>query len=254
MSYETINVKFQGTVCFIQFNRPDDNNTINGRLIEECSEVLDTCGQSANIVVLSGLPEVFCLGVDFKEIQSGTGNKEKNAGDPGPLYDLWMKLATGPYITISHVRGKANAGGIGFIAASDIVIAAEDAQFSLSELLFGLLPACVMPFLIRRIGFQKAQYMTLLTRSFSAREAYEWGMVDACDERSEELLRKHLIRLKYLSKTSIVRYKRFMNGLDASLTQKKELALETNREVFSDEHNIERICRYVETGQFPWEK
>jgi len=254
MSYETINVRFQGTVCFIQFNRPDDNNTINSRLIEECSEVLALCEQSVNIVVFSGLPQVFCLGVDFKEMQSGMEGKEKNTGNPEPLYDLWMKLAAGPYITISHVRGKANAGGIGFIAASDIVLADISSQFSLSELLFGLLPACVMPFLTRRIGFQRAQYMTLLTQPFSAREAYEWGLTDACDEKSEDLLRRHLLRLKHLSKTGITRYKRFMNGLDASLTVKKALALETNREIFSDEHNMERIFRYVETGQFPWEK
>jgi len=62
---------------------------------------------------------------------------------------LWLRLATVRTVTISHVRGKANAGGIGFVAASDIVLADETAQFSLSELLFGLYPACVLPFLIR---------------------------------------------------------------------------------------------------------
>jgi 3-carboxymethyl-3-hydroxy-acyl-[acp] dehydratase len=52
-------------------------------------------------------------------------------------------LATGPFVTISHVRGKANAGGLGFMAASDIVLAQEEAQFSLSELLSdSIRPAC----------------------------------------------------------------------------------------------------------------
>ncbi len=69
--------------------------------------------------------------------------RERN---PERLYDLWLRLATGPFITISHVRGRVNAGGIGFVATSDIVLAERSAQFSLSELLFGVFPARYFPF------------------------------------------------------------------------------------------------------------
>ena len=177
---------------------------------------------------------------------------QKSEQNPEPLYDLWLKLATGPYITISHVRGKANAGGVGFVAASDIVIASQDAQFSLSELLFGLFPACVLPFLIRRIGFQKAHYLTLMTQPISSQQAHTWGLVDVCDAQSDSLLRKHLLRLRCLSKTGIVRYKRYMNGLYDSLLQSKSLALEANHEVFSDTRNLDGIFRYIEKGKLPW--
>src|SRR5439155_22787849 len=95
-----------------------------------------------------------------------------------PLYDLLLQLETGSYITLSHVQGKANAGGIDIVAACDIVLADHAAQFSLSELLFGLFPACVLPFLIRRVGFQKAHYMTLMTQPISAQRAHTWGLVD----------------------------------------------------------------------------
>src|SRR5438132_8982560 len=206
-SYETIRVQFQESICFLQIDRPEANNTISSRLVAECNDVLSICEESATVVVLSGSPEVFCFGADFKAIASTSGggsnmNHQQDDG-PGPLYDLWTRLATGPYVTISHVRGKANAGGIGFIAASDIVLADETALFSLSELLFGLYPACVLPFLIRRIGFQKAHYLTLMTQPISAKQACEWGLVDACEPRSEVALRRHVQRLQRLSKVAI---------------------------------------------------
>ena len=112
--------------------------------------------------------------------------------------------------------GMANGGGVGFVAASDIVLADETAQFGLSELLFGLFPACVLPFLIRRIGFQKAHYLTLMTQPISAQQAQTWGLVDACAKRSDSLLRKHLLRLSRLSKASIRRYKKYIRDLNDS--------------------------------------
>jgi polyketide biosynthesis enoyl-CoA hydratase PksH len=203
---------------------------------------------------LSGSPEVFCLGADFKAIAGASKKAHDRDDGPGPLYDLWLRLATGPYVTISHVRGKANAGGLGFVASSDIVLADETAQFSLSELLFGLYPACVLPFLIRRIGFQKAHYLTLMTQPISAKQACEWGLVDAYEPLSEALLRRHLQRLRRLSKIAVKRYKTYMGRISAPLQDLKSLAVAANREVFFDANNLQAITRYVEQGVFPWEK
>jgi len=253
MSYQTIQVRFQEPICFLQIHRPEANNTINDCLIEECRRVLELCEDSITVIVLEGLPEVFCLGADFQELHGVMSRGQHSGQNPEPLYDLWLKLATGPYITVSHVRGKVNAGGVGFVAASDIVIADQTAQFSLSELLFGLLPACVLPFLIRKVGLQKANYLTLMTQPISVQQACNWGLVDAYDAQSDNLLRKHLLRLKHLPKTGILRYKNYLNKLDGSLLQSKSAAIASNLEVFSDPRNLELIFRYVEKGLFPWE-
>jgi len=254
MTYETIKVQFEESVCFVQIDRPEANNTINGRLVAECNHVLSVCEESATIVVLSGSTQVFCSGADFNAIASTSRKAVEQDVDPGPLYDLWLRLATGPYVTISHVRGKANAGGLGFVAASDIVLANETAQFSLSELLFGLYPACVLPFLIRRIGFQRAHYLTLMTQPISAWQAHEWGLVDAFEPLSETLLRRHLQRLQRLSKTAIRRYKVYMSRTAVPLEALKAPAVAANREIFSDIANLQAITRYVEKGVFPWEQ
>jgi polyketide biosynthesis enoyl-CoA hydratase PksH len=245
--YETLKVRLQDEICFIQIDRPEANNTINDTLVDEFTRVLAGCEREVKIVVIEGLPQVFCFGADFKDTgQAGPPN-------PEPMYKVWLQLAFGPYITIAHVRGQANAGGIGFVAACDIVLCDEQATFSLSELLFGLMPACVLPFLMRRVGAAKANYMTLMTETVAARTAQQWGLVDECAEDSQNLLRKKLLRLRRLSKPGVARYKRYLETIDGALQTAMQPALDANVAVFSDQENLAKIARYVKTGQFPWE-
>jgi polyketide biosynthesis enoyl-CoA hydratase PksH len=95
--------------------------------------------------------------------------------------------------------------------------------------------------------------MTLMTEPVGAKTAQEWGLVDDVAVDSANLLRKKLLRLRRLSKTAVRRYKQYLNSLDDSLTTAKAPALAANLEVFSDKANLEKISRYVRTGQFPWE-
>jgi polyketide biosynthesis enoyl-CoA hydratase PksH len=253
MNYETIKVRFQDSICFLQFDRAEAGNAINVRLVEELDDLLATCEELVTVLVLSGSPEVFCLGADFKALALSSSGPNEHGNGLEHLYDVWLKLATGPYITISHVRGKANAGGVGFAAASDIVLADDTAQFSLSEMLFGLYPACVFPFLERRIGFQKAHYLTLMTHPISVTVACEWGLVDGFDAQSDDLVRRHLLRLRRLSKTTIRRYKTYVNQTIRPLRDLRSLAVNASLEAFSDTKNLDAIIRYVERGVFPWE-
>jgi polyketide biosynthesis enoyl-CoA hydratase PksH len=253
MTLETIRIRFEETVCFVQFDRAERNNAINDQLIDECHQVLDLCDQRASVIVMEGSPAVFCMGADFQGMRDMMANGHVERHDPERMYHLWQRLASGPYVTVAHVRGRANAGGVGFVAASDIVLADETAQFSLSELLFGLFPACVLPFLIRRMGAQRSHYLTLMTQPVLVQQAHAWGMVDAWEKQSGPLLRKHLLRLRRISKNAITRYKKYMSDLD-DIERSKPLALSANRDVFSDAGSLKGIARYVETGRFPWEE
>lgn len=257
-SYDTLKVRFDEDICFIELHRPEANNAINERLVEELGYVLRACEGVAKVVVLEGQSDVFCSGADFREIGARVDSQQPDQEqdhqqDPGPLYDLWQRLACGPFVSVAHVRGRANAGGIGFVAACDIVVCDSHATFSLSELLFGLMPACVLPFLVRRIGYANANYMTLMTQPVSAAQAVQWGLVDASEENSVNLLRKHLLRLRRLGVDGVTRYKRYAVGLDGALAAAKPLALAANIEVFSDPANRQKIARYARTGKFPWE-
>src|SRR6478736_2497682 len=89
VTYETIKVKFQESICFLQIDRPQANNTISSQLVAECNHLLSACEERTTVIVLSGSPEVFCLGADFKAIASTSKNGSKDDDGPEPLYDLW---------------------------------------------------------------------------------------------------------------------------------------------------------------------
>jgi polyketide biosynthesis enoyl-CoA hydratase PksH len=241
-----------GDICRITMTRPEKGNTINRTLIDEMTSALK--GTTARIVLIEGSQEVFCLGADFDEIQERGGPIDATgADDPGPMYDLWQSLANGPFISIALVRGKASAGGVGFVAACNVVLAEETATFGLSELLFGLMPACMLPFLVQRIGFARANYMTLNTQAITARQALEWGLADAVEADGDALLRKHLIRFKRLGHPAIMRYKTYAATLAPLAQMARAVAIQANIEVFADEANRLNIDRYVTLGLFPWE-
>lgn len=250
MTYETLALDCRDGVCTARLNRPEAGNAINARLIAELGEVVARCeaADGPPVLVLTGTPEVFCAGGDFQAVAASDAPE-----DPEPLYDLWLRLATGPFVSVAVTRGRVNAGGVGLAAACDIVLADPSATFALSELLFGLFPACVLPFLIRRVGEQRAHYLTLSTQPATAAQALAWGLVDALEDPLDEMLRRHLLRLRRLGKPAVARYKRHRADASALLSAAKPAALAANRALFNDPQIRAGIRRYVTEMKFPWE-
>ncbi len=254
IAYQTIKVRFSGSICYLKLSREDSGNKINAQLVEECRHVIhliQECDAATTVLVLEGSPKVFCLGADFDSILAESENKKNMSAEP--LYDLWKSLAVGPFISVAHVKGKVSAGGIGFVSACDVVLADNTANFCLSEMLFNIYPALVMPFLIRKIGNQRAHYLTLLTKPVLVSQANTWGLVDAYADNSEGLLHQHLQRFCCFSKQGIVRYKNYVNKIHNAIDNCEEVAVKANQELFTDSKILEGICNYVETGQFPWQ-
>jgi polyketide biosynthesis enoyl-CoA hydratase PksH len=247
---ETLTADIRDCICTVTFTRPEAGNPINAALVAELGQVVAWCeaAEGPSVLVLTGSAEVFCAGGDFQAVAATDA-----PDDPEPLYDLWQRLRSGPFVSVAAVRGRVNAGGVGLAAACDIVLADSSAQFSLSELLFGLYPACVLPFLIRRVGAQKAHYLTLTTQPVTAAEAQAWGLVDAVDDPLDALLRKHLLRLRRLSKPAVGRYKRYMADVSGDLAVDRSAALAANRTMFADPEIRAGIRRYVTEMKFPWE-
>lgn len=243
--YKTIDVNIIDQVCFIKINREESDNSINDILIQEFDEILDYCEKNIKIVVIEGNDQSFCTGADFKTLINNDMQINTYEKNPEQLYNIWKKLNQGGFVSISHVKGKANAGGIGFIVASDIVISSENAVFSLSEMLFDLIPACVMPFLIKKIGINKANYYTMMTKPFSAIEACNCGLVSICSDKSDFELKKCILRLSYLSKDVIKVYKDYLNKLNKFIDNSEEIAIKTNVEVFSNKNALDKIEQFI---------
>lgn len=254
MEYQTLQVRFEPNVCFVRLHRPQQNNAINQQMVDECGRVLAQCVLQSGVVVFEGSASCFCNGADFEEASVGTGQRSSSAPGSRSIYDVWMSMVEGPYVTVAHVRGKVNAGGVGFVSACDIVLADTNATFGLSEMLFGVYPACVMPFLIRRVGYPRANYLALTTGSIDAAKASTWGLVDAHADDSERLLQQHLVRLNCISKRSIENYKKYVAALYGDLAQYKLKSTEANRAMFSDPQVLSGITRYLREGRLPWDR
>ena len=251
-AYKTIKVNIREEICFIKISREKENNSINDVMIEEFKDILDYCEKNIKIVVIEGNDKTFCTGADLKAIVQKQEDISCYERNPQQLYEVWIKISRGSFISICHVKGNVNAGGIGFISASDIVIADINAKFSLSEMLFDLIPACVLPFLINKIGINKTNYFTLMTKPFSSMEAYDCGLITIYSDKTEFELNKCLLRLKYLSKEIIGIYKKYINNLNKFIDDSQKIAIDTNIEVFSNEKAIKKIKEFIMYNKYPW--
>jgi methylglutaconyl-CoA hydratase len=102
-----------------------------------------------------------------------------------------------PQVTIARVHGAAMGGGLGLVSCCDIVLAAPEAVFALSEVKLGLIPATIGPYVVRAIGERQARRYFQTGERFSAQKAHEIGLVHeiAGDEGLDDILLRILNEL-----------------------------------------------------------
>ena len=215
MEYQTLKISHQHGVQRIQIYRPEANNSINSQMATELLLTLQAAEEEekTKVLILEGLPDFFCTGMDFEELTRGRKEGIDPKAEFNSYYNILKQMSQCNKVIVSLVHGKVQAGGVGLVAASDLVIAEPTATFVLSELLFGLLPACVLPFLIRRVGFQKAYRLALTTQPISVADAYNWGLVDEYSSDTSRLMSKYIRRLKCLPPSGVKELKEYIRGL-----------------------------------------
>ncbi len=255
MNFKTLLAEENQGIINVIFNRPNANNSINTEMLAEINMVLDYAEKSPNnkLIVLQGSDKFFCTGMDFKEFSqvADEHQDDKHA-------DLYMqtirRFSLIPKIVVTKVEGQVTAGGVGFVAASDYVIATEHAQFSLSEALWGLLPAMVLPYLIRRVGFQKAYSMTLTTQVVTAEEAYSAHLVDNLTNNPDQAIHRLWLRLRIINETTLKHMKEYFRKLWIINNSVEEEAVKVISALLSDSKTKENITNFVNLNKFPWEK
>ncbi|NEO50869.1 MAG: enoyl-CoA hydratase/isomerase [Moorea sp. SIO4A3] len=253
MNYQTLKISYQDVVQRIQIYRPESNNSINSQLTMELLSAFQAAEaeEVVKVVILEGLPDVFCTGMDFEEV--ATEKQFDPKASANGYYNILKQMSQSSKVILSLVRGKVQAGGVGLVAASDLVIADETATFVLSELLFGLLPACVLPFLIRRLGFQKAYRLALTTQAISASEADKWGLIDEYGSNTNQLISKYIRRLKYLPSSGVKELKNYINQLWIIQAETQDLAVNEISSLIAEPTVQEKIKRFQKEGLFPWQ-
>ncbi|WP_257902121.1 enoyl-CoA hydratase-related protein [Saccharothrix obliqua] len=251
MAFTTITAAPEPGLLRITLNRPGQRNGIDDVVIGELHAALDIAERDVErpVVVLCGRDGVFSDGMNFEAAA------DNDASDGGAaFFDLLRRFTTLPRVVVAQVDGKVAGGGVGLVAASDFAHATERSTFALPEALWGLLPCCVLPFLVRRIGFQKAYTATLSTQAMSAVEAHRVHLVDELTERPETALRQLVFRLTRLDPAVFGDAKRYFRGLTDVGEDAKARAVAEFSRLMSSPAVRERISAFVHQGRYPWER
>ena len=165
-------------VATVTLNRPEVNNAYDGTLIEELGAALDALAGGVRAVVLRGAGRHFQAGADLGWIlRVAAGSAEENERVSRATATAVHRLNTAPMPTIALVQGACFGGGTGIVAACDIVVAAEDAVFSISETRWGLMAGIILPQLADAIGARQVRRYALTGERFGAEEAKRIGLV-----------------------------------------------------------------------------
>ncbi len=181
MDYETIRIRYpQPEVCEVWLNRPNRHNAFNPQMIEELSIEFARLSQESQtrIVVLKGEGSSFCAGADIKWMRAAADfTEEENEKDAFALAEMLRTLYELPQYTLAVARGNVIGGGIGLVAACDDAIALEPSTFRFSEVALGLTPATISPFVVQKIGANKAKPLFVSAQAFDGKTARKLGLV-----------------------------------------------------------------------------
>jgi len=177
----TIKFETGNGIATIMLNRPDIRNAFNEVMIAELTEAFHLAGKMDDIrvIILKGEGKSFCAGADLNWMRDVSRySYEQNYAESFRLSECFYSIYSSPKPTIAVVHGAAIGGANGLLAACDIAICDNDTVFSLSEVKIGIVPACISPYVIKRVGEYGARELMLTGRRINGQEAESYKLVN----------------------------------------------------------------------------
>lgn len=177
---ETCTLAVKSAVATVTLARPGVHNAFDETLIARLAAIFAAldADPAVRAVILAGEGRSFCAGADLEWMRrmADFGDAE-NVGDARALAAMLHALYRLSKPTIARVHGAAFGGGVGLIAACDIAIGVETAQFAFSEARLGLIPATIAPYVIEAIGARAARRYFVTAERFAAADAVRIGLL-----------------------------------------------------------------------------
>ncbi len=205
-----VTVEFDEGIAWVTLNRPEKRNAMNPALNREMLEVLDALelDDRCGVVVLTGAGDAFTAGMDLKEYFRETDGLPPiaNARIKRQATDwMWRKLMYYAKPTIAMVNGWCFGGGFTPLVACDLAIAAEDAQFGLSEINWGIIPAGNVTRAVAAVMNQRdALYYIMTGETFDGRKAAQMGLVNEAVPKTQLKKRTRALARTLLEKNPVV--------------------------------------------------
>ena len=188
MMYTTFRLENVGPVARVTLDRPSVKNAFDDVLINEMTDALSVIAKDDNVrvMVLTGAGDVFSAGADLnwmKKVSKYTF--EENVQDAMVFARMLEALYRLPKPTIARINGACMGGGVGLVSACDIAVSVSDARFALREILLGIAPAAISPYVLRKIGESNAHDYFLTGRIFDAETARSIGLINEVSDITE---------------------------------------------------------------------
>ena len=169
-----IRTEVAGARGYVWLDAPERRNAMDGeswRALVDAVRVMELERQ-VRTIVLGATGGVFCAGAQVDWMRTAT---REQLGGIGPAL---ARLGESPKPVVARVHGSAYGGGVGLVAACDIVVASREARFVLSEVRLGLAPATISRAVVRRVGGARFRAWAMMARRVTADEALSAGLVD----------------------------------------------------------------------------
>ncbi len=202
-TYKTIELEVKNNVGTIWLNRPEIHNAFNEIMINELINIFDAIKEMDELraVILRGRGKSFCAGADLNWMRNvAKYSYEENYKESLNLSICFHKIYTCPKPTIAIVHGAAIGGANGLLAACDFAYADTNTTFSLSEVKIGIVPACISPYVTKRVSEYGSKELMLTGKRFKGPEAEHHKLINKSIPMDE--MNAHVDELISLLKTS----------------------------------------------------
>jgi len=176
---ETIQFEIRENVGVITLNRPKVFNSFNEEMSKACHQALDICKDNPEVraILLTAVGKAFCAGQDLGEAMDPNGPEIIQIVEEH-YNPLILRLRTIEKPIVCAVNGVAAGAGANVALATDVVLAAESANFIQAFSSIGLIPDSGGTFILPRlVGWQKASALMMLADKVSSKEAESMGMI-----------------------------------------------------------------------------
>jgi 2-(1,2-epoxy-1,2-dihydrophenyl)acetyl-CoA isomerase len=177
----------------VRLDRPAQRNAMVPEMVHSLIDHLHNAAQGKAPVILTGSGSAFCAGADVKWLATQTDPALAVAELVATHHLAISTLVDMPVPVIGAINGAVAGGGIGLALATDYTIAAPRASFTAAYFRLGLTPdGGASAFLERSIGPARTRELLLTNRRLSARQAFEWGMLNEVVDEDADLLARAL--------------------------------------------------------------
>lgn len=257
MTYQTLQLAFEGGIAIITLNRPEKRNAISIQLIEELMAALEEIEHSpAQVLILAGSGKAFCSGMDLEELKSLLGKThDENVKDSARMARIFRRLYEFPRATIAAVNGAAIAGGTGLATMCDFTLAVPEAKFGYTEVRIGFVPAIVSSILVWQVGHKIARDLLMTGRLFDAAEAHRYGLVNEIVAPEQLMPRAQELAAQIMesSPSSVRATKKLINSFIAkSLDEQIATAIEDNARIRTTADFREGVSSFLEKRKPRW--